>query len=616
MSKGWLGLMTGGLVLLSDPSIVVEIAGVQFQERSAIAANPQVIEFEGDRLRVNGQNLRGHWAVWTEAGETKIGIESLGLEKSLGVKLLDTNRTDEQPIEWFGVGDRLSINFSNPYRYLDITDFAKTAGWQWQQRGNELELTTPQAKISNIRVGNQDWGKRIVVDLDRPVAWRQSASNKIEIQANSGAQLDSFLKQNDFKIPPFEPFDSQNAPAIPKPKPQQIFDLTQSGNKTILSVPENWAPQMRVLSLANPPRLVIDLSRDNRPSRNIAWLKGMTWRQNNVVLPGKNNGGFAVTWLEINPKKNSFILKPISPSEQTIVGLAPMLTQVQTSGAIAGINAGFFNRNNQYPLGAVQTNGEWRSSPILNRGAVAWDNDGNWVFDRLSLREDIVADNGEQLTIDFLNSGYVKAGVSRYTKAWGDRYQTTVDNEVILVIDSRGTSEIVLDRKQGGQAGGDRYVIPENGYLLAFRSFRSGADKLPVGTAFQRYSTLNPSSFENFPNIMGAGPLLLQKGQVVLNGEGEQFSKAFNSQSASRSAIARTRDGKILLATVHGTAAETSGATLREWSEVLLHLGAVDALNLDGGGSSALVLGGDLGDRHSSTVGRVNNGIGLFLDNK
>ena len=44
-----------------------------------------------------------------------------------------------------------------------------------------------------------------------------------------------------------------------------------------------------------------------------------------------------------------------------------------------------------------------------------------------------------------------------------------------------------------------------------------------------------------------------------------------------------------------------------------MRLGAVDALNLDGGGSSALVLGGDLGDRHSSTVGRVNNGIGLFI---
>ncbi|OKH19068.1 phosphodiester glycosidase family protein [[Limnothrix rosea] IAM M-220] len=597
MSKGWLGLLMSSLVLFGAPEVRFSSEGVRLGQKSAIAAAPQMMEFEGDRLRVNGQNLRGQWAVWSENGETKLGIESLNLEKSLGVKLLDTTSTTEQPIEWFGVGDRLPIYFSNPYRYLDITELAKTAGWQWQRQGNELVLETPQAGITAVRVGHQTWGKRIVLDVDRPVVWRQVMPNKIRIQGNSSDYLLGLQakQQGLFSQPSFP------------------FELTHEGNATFLSFPEAIAPQMRVFSLANPSRLVIDLSRDIRPARNIAWLPGVTWRQNNVVLPGKNNGGFAVTWLEIDPTQNQFQLKPISLSDQTIVGLAPMLTQVQSSGAIAGINAGFFNRNNQFPLGAVRTDGEWRSSPILNRGAVAWDNKGNWQFDRFSLREDIVADNGQRLTVDFLNSGYVKAGVSRYTKAWGDYYQTAVDNEVILTVDSNGSSEIITHRKNAGKAGADRYLIPEKGYLMVFRSFRSGADKLPEGTTFQRYEVLNPPNFESFPQVMGAGPLLIQNGRVVLNGESEQFSKWFNIQSASRSAIARTRDGKILLATVHGTAAESSGATLREWSDILMRLGAVDALNLDGGGSSALVLGGDVGDRHSSTVGRVNNGIGLFI---
>lgn len=66
--------------------------------------------------------------------------------------------------------------------------------------------------------------------------------------------------------------------------------------------------------------------------------------------------------------------------------------------------------------------------------------------------------------------------------------------------------------------------------------------------------------------------------------------------------------------TLHGAAEETAGATLNEWANILRRLGATDALNLDGGGSSALALGANLSDRHPTTAGRVNNGIGLFLE--
>ncbi|NJN73026.1 MAG: phosphodiester glycosidase family protein [Limnothrix sp. RL_2_0] len=380
-------------------------------------------------------------------------------------------------------------------------------------------------------------------------------------------------------------------------------------------------------TLANPPRLIIDLRRDFRPSRTVEWLPGMTWRQQNVVLPGKNNGGFGVTWVEIDPTRSNLTLAPFSSSEQTIVGLAPMITQAESHGAIAAINAGFFNRNNQYPLGAIREDSVWRSSPILNRGAVAWNNFGNWEFDRLGMREDLLASNGERLSVDFLNSGYVKAGVSRYTRAWGDRYTPIIDNEVILTIRSKtklvpetrppqdvSTIDTVLRQDTALKSGQGSYPIPADGYLLVFRSFRSGAERLPVGVTFELDTSYTPDDFRYFPNVMGAGPLLIKNSQIVLNGQGEQFSTAFNIQSASRSAIARTHDNKIILATVHGTALESSGATLREWSDILLRLGATDALNLDGGGSSALVVGGDLGDRHSSTAGRVNNAIGVFLD--
>lgn len=586
MGKSWQFLLVGSLFLGSG---LLGLGILGLGESVAIAAEADQFESHGNRIRLNGQTLRGNWAVWQENGKMRLGVESMGLEKSLGIRLLDTRNSSSQPVAWFEGEGVLPVKFANPYRYLDITELAIAGGWQWRGQGAVLELQTPTAKILNVRQGNQPWGQRIVLDLDRPMLWRQETPTKLTVQGT----LASFAQNSD-------------DPA----KSSQPFQLSSAGQETTLTFAAAIAPQIQVTTLANPPRLIIDLRRDFRPSRTVEWLPGMTWRQQNVVLPGKNNGGFGVTWVELDPTRSNLKLAPFSPSEQTIVGLAPMITQAETNGAIAAINAGFFNRNNYYPLGAIREDNIWRSSPILNRGAVAWDNQGNWTFDRLSLQETLVASNGEVLATESLNSGYVKAGAARYTTAWGDRYATSIDNEVVVMV----RKDEVVAQYTAGKAGADTYVIPTDGYLLAFRSFRSGAAKFPVGTKLSLESTTFPTSFNNFPEVMGAGPLLIQNNRVVLNGESEQFSKAFNYQSASRSAIARTRDNKIILATVHGTALESSGATLREWSDILLRLGATDALNLDGGSSSALVVGGDLGDRHSSTAGRVNNAIGVFLD--
>ena len=55
------------------------------------------------------------------------------------------------------------------------------------------------------------------------------------------------------------------------------------------------------------------------------------------------------------------------------------------------------------------------------------------------------------------------------------------------------------------------------------------------------------------------------------------------------------------------------GPTLRETAQIMQQLGAHNALNLDGGNSSSLYLGGSLINRHRGTVGRVHNGLGVFI---
>jgi exopolysaccharide biosynthesis protein len=113
--------------------------------------------------------------------------------------------------------------------------------------------------------------------------------------------------------------------------------------------------------------------------------------------------------------------------------------------------------------------------------------------------------------------------------------------------------------------------------------------------------------------LIGAGPLLLKNGSVSLDGKLEQFQAGFDTQAAPRSTIATTKEkGKLLLATVQA-APQGVAPNLLQTAEVLKKLGAVDALNLDGGSSSALSLGGDVLNRPVTQIAPVHNAIAIFL---
>ena len=91
---------------------------------------------------------------------------------------------------------------------------------------------------------------------------------------------------------------------------------------------------------------------------------------------------------------------------------------------------------------------------------------------------------------------------------------------------------------------------------------------------------------------IGGNPRLLLDGKVAagnVDGTGGYFARN------PRTAIAHKADGTVLLVTVDGRGAGGSaGMTLRELAELLVRLGAVDAMNLDGGGSTTMVVHGQV----------------------
>jgi hypothetical protein len=578
--------------------------------------------FYGNRISLNGRIMPGIWLQRRQkTGSLTTHVSDATLRQLIGVDLLNSRTPALQPVQWFSSSTKplnLTSLVTTGYRYLDITNFAKTAQWRIYVNDNTLMISTPRAKITNIRQGKQQNGERIVVDLNRPTPWQITQ----ELVAKK-SQPQIPLSDSDTEIskpasPPHKEWtitlDAIANPSLVNAQHAMLLSDTQHltpqlevvNNQTIirLSVPVGLSPQ--ISTLPNPNRLVIDIQPDALVERSIDWAPGLRWQQRYVNLGEER---FPVVWLEVDPREYGIKLKPIWTNPDSLVGTAPLIETAQQNLAVAAINGGFFNRNNRLPLGAIRYNNQWLSSPILNRGAIAWNDSGEFSISRLILRETLIGTNKVQLPILTLNSGYVQTGIARYTPAWGATYTSLTDNEIILSIENNK----IVTQHTGRKAGETTVAIPPNGYLLTFRGNSTDISRLPVGSTVRIVSSTSPTNFNRYPYIMGAGPMLLQNRQIVLDAKSEQFSDAFVKQKAIRSAICTTTTGKLMIAAVHNRVGG-EGPSLAEHAQLMQFMGCVNALNLDGGSSTSLYLGGQLLNRSPHTAARVHNGIGIFLE--
>lgn len=93
---------------------------------------------------------------------------------------------------------------------------------------------------------------------------------------------------------------------------------------------------------------------------------------------------------------------------------------------------------------------------------------------------------------------------------------------------------------------------------------------------------------------VGGGPVLIQNGEIqITNNEELKFTgKAINDKHP-RTAMGYTKDGKLIFMVIEGRfPGKAEGATLTEEAQMLKQVGCIEALNLDGGGSSCLLING------------------------
>lgn len=126
----------------------------------------------------------------------------------------------------------------------------------------------------------------------------------------------------------------------------------------------------------------------------------------------------------------------------------------------------------------------------------------------------------------------------------------------------------------------------------------------PANAPGEPVETLEMEGLEPWParDAVAAGPVLIREGELRITSDEEVFFGSTITDVHPRTAAGVTGDGELILLVVDGRQRDSRGVDLVELADIMLDLGCVDAVNLDGGGSTALVVDGELLNRPAGDI--------------
>ena len=190
-----------------------------------------------------------------------------------------------------------------------------------------------------------------------------------------------------------------------------------------------------------------------------------------------------------------------------------------------------------------------------------------------------------------------------------------------------GAELVVRDGEVVGRArAGGGTAIPRKGYVLSgsgdamswLRRARPG-DAADVTTTLHTAGG-SPLLLAGLSGVVSGGPRLIDGGRIAVRTNAEGFDRPglygrFVAGRHPRTLAGVTATGSLLLVTVDGRRpGYSAGMTLFEAARLMRSLGAEDALNLDGGGSTTMVVRGRVVNRPSDPGGERPVGDGVFVE--
>ncbi len=286
-------------------------------------------------------------------------------------------------------------------------------------------------------------------------------------------------------------------------------------------------------------------------------------------------------------------LRPVLARDR-VVGRERTSEMARRVGALAATNGGFFAPDGD-PLGGLVIDREWVSEPVPGRSCLGV-GDGFVLVDALDWRGELSGPPGT-VPLSGINRARGAAEVVLYTPRYAP--STGTDASGLEVVVAGGT---VRELRSGGNT-----PIPADGFVLSASGPRVAAlQQFQPGDPLRVSLSVLPSSqdprWQEVRHVVCGGPRLVSGGVARPSQEG--FADTLRLRRHPRTAVGVAGDGQVLVVVVDGRWPEHSlGMTLQELAGELKQLGAVDALNLDGGGSSTLVVGGVVANRPSDESG-------------
>ena len=304
---------------------------------------------------------------------------------------------------------------------------------------------------------------------------------------------------------------------------------------------------------------------------------------------------------EITPGSGSV---PVVVADDTIYGkmtLDQTISYAQNQGytVLGGMNTDFFSTSYGIPLGIVVEEGIYKSSPEGYR-SVCFTADGHAAIQEDTAVQITLANLGGSDVADHTGEGVALTHFNKYrTNNAGlylyDEHFSTVSTRTsgngwyvkfrILEgsMKTKGTMKLQVTEKLESEWPldiGEGYMV-----LTAGSASKLGVDyrKFDVGDVVQLETHCWGSDIvENAVWATGAGDLIVNNGAIT---DSSAWDRALIS-SNPRSAIGIKGDGTVVYYTIDGRSSQSRGLTMMQLAEEMVVRGCVQAVNMDGGGST------------------------------
>ena len=437
------------------------------------------------------------------------------------------------------------------------------------------------AQVTDMRVGSGAARIRIVLDMDSPSKFKdRSTQDRILLEIDTAVKNKIHRKINDASV--------------------SDIVLEKIGKKSArLQVDLKKTAQHKVLVLKNPHRLVIDVYRIQIVKISKELGKGLQytfWQDDMGGLPVR------LYVLSLAPE-SGYYLKPFPGAIHTN-GRGKLLRAAAATGARAAVNACYFDSD-----GWVVGNCKWKDSfygvePSPHSAFVVDKNGNPSVQKDLAYQGTVTLPGGKTLTVLGMNRQRIADDLVLFNRNYGSGTRTNEHGREVRIRQGRA---VEIATKGNMSLDSSSLVLSGHGTNAAALARVKKGDRVAVS------QTLGSRMADEARLVVGAGPLLLENGQVNIRIREEAIAPDIAFGRAPRTGAGVKADGTVLLMVVDGRSQHSAGMTLKEFAQYLKRFGAVSAVNFDGGGSSEMVLDGKVMNRPSDGSERpIGIGLGIF----